>query len=142
METTQSNSLPKQTNCQLQIQDSFFSEGCSMFSSVFLGINWTHNLLNFEGLIRKINETIYLSHFCISDHLTQIHKALFIYGMHFLQKVLVSTMCWCNSIFWNFQSLLFVSIFIHYDIKNCPVCSVGIFYTILFTWRFFKNVLQ
>ena len=88
------------------------------------------------------NETIYLSHFYISDHLTQIHKALFIYHMQFSHKVLVSTMCWCNSIFWKFQSLLFVSIFIHYDVKNCPVCYVGIFYTILFTWRFFKNVLQ
>ena len=75
----------------------------------------------------------------ISDHITQIHKALFIYHMQFFQKVLVSTMCWCNSIFWKFQSLLFVSIFIHYDVKNCPVCSVGMFYTILFTWEFFKN---
>ena len=99
-------------------------------------------LLNFEDLIQKVNETIYLSHFYISDHLTQIHKALFIYHMQFFQKVLVSTMCWCNSIFWKFQSLLFVSIFIHYDVKNCPVCSVGVFYTILFTWEFFKNVLK
>ena len=99
-------------------------------------------LLNFEDLIQKVNDTIYLSHFYISGHLTQIHKALLIYHMQFLQKVLVSTMCWCNSIFWKFQSLLFVSIFIHYDVKNCPVCSVGMFYTILFTWKFFKNVLQ
>ena len=41
-----------------------------MFSSVLLGINWAHNLLNFEDLIQKVNETIYLSHFYISDHLT------------------------------------------------------------------------
>ena len=99
-------------------------------------------VLNFEDLIQKVNDSIYLSHFYISDHLTQIHKALFIYHMQFFQKVLVSTICWCNSIFWKLQSLLFVSIFIHYDVKNCSVCSVGMFYTILFTWKFFKNVLQ
>ena len=64
-----------------------------MLSSVFLGINWAYNLLNFEDLIQKVNETIYLSHFYISDHLTQIHKALFIYHMQFFQKVLVSAMC-------------------------------------------------
>ena len=66
----QNNCVPKQTNCKLQIQDGFFSVGCSMFSSVLLGINWAHNLLNFEDLIQKVNETIYLSHFYISDHLT------------------------------------------------------------------------
>ena len=50
-------------------------------------------MLNFEDLIQKVNETIYLSHFYISDYLTQIHKeALFIYHMQFFQKVLVSTM--------------------------------------------------
>ena len=104
MQTTRTNYLPKQTNRELQIQDGFFSEGCSMFSSAFLGINWTHNLLNFEDLIQKVNETIYLSDFYISDHLTQIHKTFFIYHMQFFQKLLVSTMCWCNSIFWKFQS--------------------------------------
>ena len=40
------------------------------------------NVLNFEYLIQKVNETIYLSHFHISDHLTQIHKALFIYHIY------------------------------------------------------------
>ena len=103
---------------------------------------WPSFLLNFEDLIQKVNETIYLSHFYISDHLTQIHKALFVYHMQFFQKVLVSTISWCNGIFWKSQSLLFVSIFIHYDVKYCPLCSVGIFHTILFTWKFFKNVLQ
>ena len=39
-------------------------------------------LLDFEDLIQKVNETIYLSHFYISDHLTQIHKALFIYHIY------------------------------------------------------------
>ena len=34
----------------------------SMFSSVFLGINWAHNLLIFEDLVQKVNETTYLSH--------------------------------------------------------------------------------
>ena len=39
-----------------------------------------------------------------------------------------SAMFWCNnSIFWKFQSLLFMSIFIHYNVKNCPVFSVGMF---------------
>ena len=38
-------------------------------------------LLNFEDLIQKVNETIYLLHFYISEHLTQIHKALLIYHM-------------------------------------------------------------
>ena len=127
VQTTRSNCLPKQTNRELQIQDGFFSEDCSMFSSVFLRINWTHKLLNFEGLIEKVNETIYLSHFYISNHLTQIHEALFIYQMQFFQKVLESTMCWCNKIFRKFQSLLFLFIFIHYDVKNCPICSVWIF---------------
>ena len=141
VQTTWSNSLPKQTNHELQIQNGFFSESCSMFSSVFLGLNWAHNMLGFEDLIQKVNETIYLSHFYTSDPFTQIHKALFIYHMQFSQKVLVSTMCWCNSIFWKFQSFLFVSIFIHYNVKNCPVCSVGMFHTISFTWKFFKNVL-
>ena len=51
------------------------------------------SLLNFEDLIQKVNETIYLSHFYISYHLTQIHKTLFIFHMQFFQKVLVSTMC-------------------------------------------------
>ena len=64
-----------------------------MFSAVFLGINWAHNLLTFEDLIQKVNETIYLYHFYISDHLIQIHKVLFIYHMQFFQKLLVSTMC-------------------------------------------------
>ena len=50
-------------------------------------------MLNFEDLIQKVNETIYLSLFYISNHLTQIHKALFIYHMQFFQKVLVSTIC-------------------------------------------------
>ena len=54
-----------------------------MFSSVFLGINWSHNLVNFEYLIQKVNETIDLPYFYISDHLTQIHKALFIFHEHF-----------------------------------------------------------
>ena len=49
-------------------------------------------MLNFEDLIQKLNETIYLSHFYISDHLTEIHKALFIYHMQFFQKDVVSTM--------------------------------------------------
>ena len=35
-----------------------------------------------------------------------------------------------------------MSIFIHYDAKDYPVCSVGMFYTILFTWKFSKNILQ
>ena len=55
MQTTWSNCLSKQTNRKLQIQDGFFSDGCSIFSSVFLGINWTYNLLNFEDLIQKVN---------------------------------------------------------------------------------------
>ena len=50
-------------------------------------------MLNFEDLIQKVNETIYLSYFYISDPLTQIRKALFIYHMQFFQKFLVSTMC-------------------------------------------------
>ena len=100
------------------------------------------SLLNFEDLIQKVNETICLSHFYISYDLTQIHKALFIFHMQFFQKVLMSTMCWCNSIFWKIQNLIFVSIFIYFDVKNCPVCSVGMFCTTLFTWKFFKNVLQ
>ena len=104
MQTTRTNYLPKKTNCELQIQDGFFSEGCSMFSLVFLGINWIHNLFNFEDLIQKVNENIYSSYFYISDHLTQIHKAFFIYYMQFFQKLKVSTMCWCNSIFRKFQS--------------------------------------
>ena len=103
-----------------------------LFHSVLLGINWAYNLLNFEDLILKVSETIYLSHFYISNHLTQIQKALFIYHIHLFQKVLVSTMSWCNSIFWKFQSLVFVSIFIHDDDKNCAVCSVGMFYTVSF----------
>ena len=45
-------------------------------------------VLNFEDLIRKVNETIYR---LFTDHLTQIHKALFIYHVQFVQKVLVST---------------------------------------------------
>ena len=51
------------------------------------------SMLTFEDLIQKVNETIYLSHFYTSDHLTQIHKVLFTYHMQFFQKVLVSTMC-------------------------------------------------
>ena len=70
------------------------------------------------------------------------HKALFKYHMQFFQKVLVSAICWCNSIFWKFQSLLFKSIFIYYDVKNCPVCSIGMFYTILFTWKFFNYLAR
>ena len=61
---------------------------------------------------------------------------MFIYHMQFFQKILVTTMCWCNSIFWKFLSLLFVSIFIQYDAKNCSVCSVGMFYTTLFSQSF------
>ena len=45
-------------------------------------------VLNFEDLIQKVNETIYR---LFTDHLTQIHKALFIYHVQFVQKVLVST---------------------------------------------------
>ena len=126
-------------NCKLKMAS---SRKIVLFSSVFLSIDWAHNLLNFEDLIQKVNETIYLSHFYICDYLTQIHRTLFIYHIQFYQKVLVSTMCWGNNIFWKLQSLLFVSIFIHYDVKNYPVCSAGMFYTILFTWRFFQNVLQ
>ena len=125
--------------CKCQVKQDLWAESC------ILTLSTTFKLLlvlNFENLIQKVNETIYLSHLYISGHLTQIHKVLFIYHVQFFQKVLVSTMCWCNSIFWKFQSLLFVSIFIHYDVKNCPVCSVGIVYTILFTWKFLKNVLQ
>ena len=59
---------------------------------------WLCTLLNFEDSIQKVNETIYLPHFYISDHLTQIRKVLFIYHIQFLQKALVSTMSWCNSI--------------------------------------------
>ena len=68
MQTTRSNWLPKQTNRKLQIQDGFFSEGCSMFSSVFLGINWDLKLLSAEDLMQKVNETISVSHFNISDY--------------------------------------------------------------------------
>ena len=51
-------------------------------------------LLDFdEDLIEKVNKAIYLSHFYIFHHLTQIHKALFIYHIQFFQKVLVSAMC-------------------------------------------------
>ena len=67
---------------------------------------------------------------------------MFKYHMQFFQKVLVSAICWCNSIFWKFQSLLFKSIFIYYDVKNCPVCSIGMFYTILFTWKFFNYLAR
>ena len=49
-------------------------------------------MLNFENLIQKLNETIYLSHFYISDPIAEIHKALFIYHMQFFQKDVVSTM--------------------------------------------------
>ena len=45
-------------------------------------------VLNFDDLIQKVNETIYR---LFTDHLTQIHKALFIYHVQFVQKVLVST---------------------------------------------------
>ena len=39
-----------------------------MFSSVFLGINWALKLLSVEDLMQKVNETIFVSHFNISDH--------------------------------------------------------------------------
>ena len=39
-----------------------------MFSSVFLGVNWAHKLLSVEDLMQKVNETIYVSPFNISDH--------------------------------------------------------------------------
>ena len=90
-------------NCKLKMAS---SPKIVLFSSVFLSIDWAHNLLNFEDLIEKVNETIYLSHFYICDYLTQIHRTLFIYHIQFYQKVLVSTMCWGNNIFWKLQSLL------------------------------------
>ena len=96
-------------------------------------------LLDFdEDLIEKVNKAIYLSHFYIFHHLTQIHKALFIYHIQFFQKVLVSAMCWYNSIFWKFQSLLFVSIFIHYDVNSCPIFCRNVLHDFIYMKVFQK----
>ena len=100
-------------------------------------------LLDFEDLIEKVNKAIYVSHFYIFHHLTQIHKALFIYHMQFFQKVLVSAMCWYNSIFWQVSSRVFyLCLYLYIMMLTVVLFSVGMFYTILFTWKFFKNVLQ
>ena len=86
VQTTRSNDcLPKeiqniqnQTNRELQIQDGFFSDvrGCSMFSSVFLGINWAHNLLNSEDLASPKGKWDYLLisllYFCSFNSNSQI----------------------------------------------------------------------
>ena len=112
-------------NCKLKMAS---SPKIVLFSSVFLGIDWAHNLWNFEDLIEKVNETIYLSHFYICDYLTQIHRTLFIYHIQFYQKVLVSTMCWGNNIFWScrvFYLCLYLSItmlrIIQYVLQECSI---------------------
>ena len=97
-------------------------------------------LLNFEDLIQKLNETIYLSHFYNSDHFL-------------ITKRCLNTICSSSRKFWWVQyadaiafsgssRVFYLSIFIHYDVKNCPVCSIGMFYTILFTWKFFNYLAR